>query len=175
MSNEVATVLLRQHETAWKLATYHLDGLSVEECLWRPSAKGLHVITTHDGCWRGELPEYEGYDLGPSSMAWLLWHMAYWWSMVINHSFEDATLDQGSVTCPPDPEEITASLQALHDEWAEHVSGLADDDLRTTQRTKWPFSDRPFADVIAWVNIELTKNASELGYARFLFATRPLR
>jgi len=26
------------------------------------------------------------------------------------------------------------------------------------------------ADVIAWVNIDLTKNASEIGYARFLYA-----
>ena len=36
----------------------------------------------------------------------------------------------------------------------------------------WPFRDRPFGDVVAWVNIELTKNASELGYARFLYAVR---
>ncbi|HMH81922.1 MAG TPA: hypothetical protein VK531_03565 [Gemmatimonadales bacterium] len=29
---------------------------------------------------------------------------------------------------------------------------------------------RPFGDVIAWVNVELTKNAAEIGYARFLYA-----
>jgi hypothetical protein len=32
------------------------------------------------------------------------------------------------------------------------------------------FQDRPFGDVIAWVNVELTKNAAEIGYARFLYA-----
>jgi hypothetical protein len=32
--------------------------------------------------------------------------------------------------------------------------------------------NRPFADVIAWVSVELTKNAAEIGYARFLYATR---
>ena len=47
---------------------------------------------------------------------------------------------------------------------------VRDDDLRSVQRTRWPFQDRPFGDVIAWVNVELTKNAAEIGYARFLYA-----
>ena len=38
------------------------------------------------------------------------------------------------------------------------------------QRTRWLFRDRPFGDVVAWVNVELTKNAAEIGYARFLYA-----
>ena len=29
-----------------------------------------------------------------------------------------------------------------------------------------------FGDVVAWVNIELMKNAAEIGYARFLYAVR---
>jgi len=39
-----------------------------------------------------------------------------------------------------------------------------------TGRPRWPFQDRPFGDVVAWVNGELTKNAAEIGYARFLHA-----
>jgi hypothetical protein len=36
-----------------------------------------------------------------------------------------------------------------------------------------PFSYRRcFADVIAWLNAELLKNGAEIGYARFLYATR---
>lgn len=54
--------------------------------------------------------------------------------------------------------------------WLEQ---LTDDDLHSTQRTRWPLQDRPFGDVIAWANVELTKNAAELGYARFLYAVRP--
>lgn len=54
------------------------------------------------------------------------------------------------------------------------LSTVSDEDLLSPARTKWPFQDRPFADVVAWVNIELTKNVSELGYARFLYATRPI-
>ena len=32
--------------------------------------------------------------------------------------------------------------------------------------------DRPLGDVVAWVNLELMKNAAEIGYARFLYAVR---
>ena len=88
--------LIRQFETAWKLANFHLDGLATEECLWRPAHEGLHVHQDPDGRWRADWPDHEGYDLGPPSIAWLTWH-------------------------------------------------------------------RSFGDVIAWVNVELTKNAAEIG------------
>lgn len=175
MTNQLAALLLRQHETAWRLAAHHLDGLGLEECLWRPSTQGLHVGTPNDGCWRGEWPEHEGYDLGPPSMAWLLWHMVFWWSMVVDHSFGDATLERDSIYCPADPDAVGVLLKALHDEWTERVSGLSEDALRSAKDTRWPFKDRPFGDVVGWVNIELTKNAAELGYARFLYATRTSR
>ena len=45
-------------------------------------------------------------------------------------------------------------------------------DLRSMRRTRWPFRDRPFGDIVAWANVELTKNAAEIGYARFLYAVR---
>lgn len=57
-------------------------------------------------------------------------------------------------------------------EWRAVLDHLTDDDLKSTQRTRWPFRERPFGDVVTWVNVELTKNASEIGYARFLYASR---
>lgn len=172
MPKETVDLLLRQHDIAWSLAWYHLESLTTEECLWRPAAKGLHVTTTESGSWRGEWPEHEGYDLGPPSIAWLAWHMGFWWSMAINYGFEDASLDHTTIACPGDAEEIRVWLQSFHQRWQELVADLSDDDLRSHERTKWPFQERPFGDVVAWVNIELTKNASELGYARFLYAVR---
>jgi hypothetical protein len=68
-------VLLRQFDTAWKLARYHLETLSTEECLWRPGPVGPNVQQVADG-WRGEWPEHESYDLGRPSIAWLTWHIA---------------------------------------------------------------------------------------------------
>jgi hypothetical protein len=172
MAKEIVEVLLRQHEIAWSLAWYHLETLSRDECLWRPAAKGLHVTLAEDGSWRGEWPEHEGYDLGPPSIAWVVWHIGFWWSMAINHCFEDASLEPTAIACPGDADAIRVWLQGLHGRWLDLVSNLSDDDLRSHERAKWPFQERALADVVAWVNTELSKNAAELGYARFLYAVR---
>lgn len=171
MTREISKVLLRQHDIAWNLASYHLKDLNTNESLWRPSMKGLH-IKDEFGFWHGDWPEHEGYDIGPPSIAWLLWHMNFWWSMVINHSFEDSTLSPEKLTCPNSSEECVVWLLTLHQKWKEYLSATSDKDLHSPERTNWPYQNRPFADVVAWVNIELTKNAAELGYARFLYATR---
>jgi hypothetical protein len=42
--------------------------------------------------------------------------------------------------------------------------------MAPSSRTRWPLQDRPFAEIVAWVNLELMKNAAELGYARFVLA-----
>jgi len=173
MRDELRDTLARQHELAWRLAAYHLDGLGRDECLWRPAASGLHVVETADGGWRGEWPAHEGYDLGPPSIAWLLWHTGFWWSMVLDHSFGDAALDRGAFTFPGRADAARATLESLHAEWVARLERLDDDALRATDRTKWPYADRPFGDVVAWVNVELTKAAAEIGYARFLYAARP--
>jgi hypothetical protein len=164
--------LIRQFETAWKLTDFHLDGLVTEECLWRPARKGLHVHQLPDGTWRADWPDHEGYDIGPPSIAWLTWHLGFWWSMVLNHSFGDGTLSRENVTWPGDGDQVRTWIRERQREWRTVLQQISDDDLRSAQRTRWPFRDRPFGDVVAWVNIELTKNAAEVGYARFLYAAR---
>src|SRR5690606_6969192 len=68
--------------------------------LWRPAARGLHVHQLPDGRWQAGWPDHEGYDLGPSSIAWLTWHMVFWWSMVLDHSFGEARLSREDVVWP---------------------------------------------------------------------------
>jgi DinB superfamily len=165
-----ARYLIRQFETAWKLASYHLDGLTTEECLWRPAQKGLHVHQVADGRWRADWPDREGYDIGPPSIAWLTWHVGFWWSTVLDRSFGDGTLSRENVMWPGAADAVRDWLGGLEQQWRKVLGQVKDDDLRSVQRTRWPFRDRPFGDVIAWVNVELTKNAAEIGYARFLYA-----
>lgn len=172
MTNETSGYLIRQFETAWALTSYHLDGLATEECLWRPAPVGLHVRQDPDGRWRAEWPEHEGYDLGPPSIAWLTWHLGFWWSMVLDHSLGDATLSLENVTWPGTADGVRAWLGGLHGEWRTMLEQLTDADLRSTERTRWPLQDRPFGDVVAWANVELMKNAAEIGFARFLYAVR---
>ena len=148
-----------------------LADLSDAECLWRPARRGLHVVNCA-GTWVAEWPETEAYSGGPPSIAWLTWHVGFWWSSALNHSFGDATLVREEVAWPGTAFATRAWLADLHDEWVARLAELPDSALASTERTRWPFTDRPFADVVAWLNLELMKNASEIGYARFLYAVR---
>ena len=172
MTDDVRDTLTRQLDIAWQLTSYHLDGLTTEECLWRPAAVGLHVHQGGDGSWRADWPEHEGYDLGPPSIAWITWHIGFWWSMAIDHAFGDGRLTREQVTWPGDADIACEWITSLAREWRAHDETLGDEELRSARRTRWPFRDRPFGDVVAWANVELMKNAAEMGYARFLFATR---
>lgn len=169
----VRELLLRQFDTAWKLAALHLDGLTTEECLWRPASRGLHVRLVDDGRWRADWPESEAYDIGPPSIAWITWHIGYWWSMVLDHSFGTRTLSRETIDWPGSAGAVRASLGGLRDTWRANLELVGEDELRLPERTTWPFVDRPFADVVSWASIELTKNAAEIGYARFLYAVTP--
>jgi hypothetical protein len=125
-----------------------------------------------DGQWRADWPEHEGYDLGPPSIAWLTWHIGFWWSMALDHNFGPGTLAREQITWPGSAESARAWIHGLDSQWRANIAGLTAADLHATERARWPFRDRSFVDVIAWVNVELTKNAAEIGYARFLYATR---
>ncbi len=169
MSHELRDALLRQFDIAWAIAEYHMNGLTTEECLWRPAAKGLHVHR-RDGAWRADWPEHERYDLGPSSIAWLTWHIVFWWSSVIDHSFGAANLAREDVAWPGTAEAVRQRIVDLQLEWRKRLALMSDAELRSTERTRWPFHGAPFSDIVSWLNVELTKNAAELGYARFLYA-----
>ncbi len=172
MTDEAHRYLLQQFEIAWKLTEYHLNKLTTQECLWRPAGRGLHVHAVGDGTWRADWPDRETYDIGPPSIAWTTWHIGFWWSMVLNHSFGDGALSREEISWPGDVATVLEWLNELQQQWRAALHELTDADLRSADRTRWPFTDRPFGDVVAWANIELTKNAAEIGYARFLYAVR---
>jgi hypothetical protein len=92
--------------------------------------------------------------------------------MVLDHSFGGGRLVREQVTWPGNADAVRAWLIGLHQQWLARLEALTDDDLRSTARTRWPFQDRPFGDVIGWATVELAKNAAELGYARFLYGVR---
>jgi hypothetical protein len=172
LSDEIRGYLNRQFDIAWALTSYHLEGLTTDECLWRPGPVGLHVHRQQDGTWRADWPDREGYDIGPASIAWLTWHLGFWWSMALDHSFGPATLAREQVLWPGDADSVRAWITNLQQRWKRELERLGDDDLRSSRHTRWPIQDRPFGDVVAWANVELMKNAAEIGYARFSYAVR---
>lgn len=167
MASDSLRMLRRQLATAWALTRYHLDGLTTDECLWRPAAKGPHVRPDADGRWVADWPEHEGYDLGAPSIAWTSWHMLFWWSMALDHNFGAGTLAREDVAWPGDADGVRAAIGRLHARWE---AALATADLAAPSR--WPFEDRTLADVAGWASLELMKNAAEIGYARFLYGAR---
>ncbi|HKN64809.1 MAG TPA: DinB family protein [Gemmatimonadaceae bacterium] len=170
--DQLRASLLRQLDMAWRLMGLHLDGLGTEECLWRPASTGPHIHRDANDVWIADWPEHERYDLGPASIAWLIWHAGFWWSMALDHSFGEGTLQREAVAWPGSADGVRLWLGRLHSAWRIAVERLEPDELQSADRTRWPFAARPFADVVAWVNVELTKSAAEIGYVRFLYATR---
>ena len=169
--SHAAGYLLRQFDLAWKLTSYHLDTLTTEECLWRPASVGLHVHREGDTWW-ADWPDREDYDIGPASIGWLTWHLGFWWSMVLNHSQGDGSLTREAVVWPGRAQGVRDWLGGLHGEWRGFIAQLSDDDLESPQRSRWPLRECPFGDIVAWANVELRKNAAEIGYARFLYAVK---
>ena len=147
MADDARAYLIRQFETAWKLTSFHLDGLTTEECLWRPARKGLHVYRLPDGTWRADWPDDEGYHIGPPSIAWLTWHIGFWWSTVLDHSFGAGTLSREKVEWPGSADCVREWVGGLQGQWRAVLEKVTDDDLKSAQRTRWPFQDRPFGDV----------------------------
>lgn len=173
MDATVRRVLRRQFDTAWALLSLHLEDLDTAECLWRPARSGLHVHQSPDGTWQADWPEQEGYSLGPSSIAWLSWHIDFWWSMTLDHHFGAGTLTRGEILWPGSADGVRAALAAHRSRWLDILDPGGPIGAAMPEQARWPFRDRPFEDVVAWVNLELMKNAAEIGYVRFLYGARP--
>lgn len=79
-------------------------------------------------------PEHERYDLGPPSIAWLTWHMIFWWSKLLDHSFGEAQLQRESVPWPGDADGVRTRLLDLRGDWRARLVALSDADLHALTR-----------------------------------------
>ena len=168
MTEPLRDVLLRQLDLAWALASYHLDGLTTDDCLWRPAARGPHVRRIEEGAFVPDWPPDESYSAGPPSIAWISWHILMWWSLAFDRNFGPGTLQREDIGWPGEAEGLRLHLQRLHEQWRERLQSLDDAALQSSDRVRWPFDDRTLAELFAWANVELTKNAAEIGYVRFI-------
>lgn len=160
-----------QFDMSWQLLEIHLKDLGDDECLWRHSTKGLHVINKL-GIWHADWPDSEDYDMGPSSIAWLTWHIIFWWSMVFDYSFGNRLLTRENVHWPGNMILVRGKIEQFRDDWRNILATMSDEELLSCEQTRWPFENRPFYELVAWLNLELMKNVSEIGYGRFLYASR---
>ncbi len=166
---EIKENILFQLEMCWQLYLYHMDNIEDAEALWAFSPNGLQVRWQENG-WDIDWPETESYEIGPASIAWIMWHIIYWWSTAIDYNFGDGVLKKEDIPWPGSVEKAKTTISLLHDKWVSKLKDLPDADYQLNQYAKWPLVDRSFADIALWLNAELMKNVSEIGYGRFLYA-----
>jgi len=165
-------LLLSQFGISWALTAHHLNGLSTDECLWRPAEPCLHVREVGTGQWVADWPEHEGYAIGPPSIAWTTWHMGFWWHKAIAHLVGEAGPSARDVPWPGSAQGVQQQLGALRTQWLELLSNASAADLQAVRAHGWPIPDAPLQTTAAWLNVELMKNAAEIGVIRFLYGVR---
>lgn len=159
---------------SWSLLELHLSDLTDEECLWEPAAFCWTVRRDADGQWvpDWEQPEPEPFPI--PSIAWLTWHIGYWWLTTYDQAFGVGSLHREDVMWPGSADATVSWLRDRKTEWSDALATLDDSDLDSTERSGYFMrGTRPFGYVVAWVNSELMKNAAEIGLIRNLCALRP--
>ena len=156
---DVRSLLLDQLAIGWALFEYHAAALTDEDLFWSPSA---HQWTMRriDGEWRPDLADVEPDPVPVTTAAWLTWHIGWWWGTATAHLTQGPV--PGHAGWPGDAASAVRRLGRIHDEWRHALTST--DRLPEESAYPWPAgSGKTVADMAAWVNVELTKNAAELG------------
>ncbi|GAB2566306.1 DinB family protein [Gracilibacillus alcaliphilus] len=160
-----------QFSISKQLLEYHLTSLEQEEYSWRSPNAGLY-IQEEGGKWFAKLPESEAYEIGTPSIAWTLWHITFWWEMVLDHSFGEGTLTQEDIKVHEQVESVKTAIHTLIEKWEQILAGVTEEELYSKAYSKFPFNNEvAFHQLASWLNLELMKNAAEIGYARFEYAS----
>ncbi|NWG52905.1 MAG: DinB family protein [Hydrogenophilaceae bacterium] len=161
-------ILRRQFELTWRLAVEHLPALTDAMCLWRPAPGAWTVRQGDDGAWRPDWADAEPSPAPPVTIAWLTWHMDWWWSGLISAVRNEPQRPRECVHWPGSAALVIARLDALAADWKRELDRLAEPDLESPLAYPWP-APRPLGDALAWTNVELTKNVAEIGMLRHIY------
>ena len=161
----------RQFELAWSLAELHLAALAEEDFLWEPANVCWTVHRDDAGVWRPDWTETEPDPVPVPTIAWLTWHIDYWWTAAINTLTDKARRDWSDVVWPGTGAAAVSRLRTLAAQWRNLLAGITDQQLAAPTTFPWKAdAGRTVADTVLWVTVELTKNVSELGQLRMLRA-----
>lgn len=173
MTTTRAALLVHQLDLARALLEHHLQGLGDEECLWEPSPVAWSVRPDGLGGWTVDFADTEPDPVPTPTIAWLMWHIGFWWTTTAEHCFGTRAPAPEEVVWPGGAQEAAAWLRSLHEGWRERVLALTDAELDSRARSAGLFGlDETLGNVAAWVNVELVKNVAEIGSLRLLHAAR---
>nr|WP_228447699.1 DinB family protein [Streptomyces paludis] len=166
-------MLRGQFDLTWALFEYHLERLEPADVLWEPAPHCWTVRQDATGAWAPDWAEEEPDPVPVPTIAWLTWHIGWWWSTAADHARGRAPRDRTDITWPGDGASAVAWLRGLRDDWTAVLDGLTDAGLDAVAPFPWPReAGRTVADMAGWVNAELMKNVAEIGQLRLLRAAR---
>lgn len=168
MSDRVT--LLWQLDVAASLFDVVVDGLGEDEALRAPAPGAWSVRRADDGSWRADWADVEPDPAPAPSIAWLLWHICWWWSDVTARAFGPGPVAPGDVAWPGSAAAMIDRVHECRQRWTAAVEAMSAGDLESVEIADrcWPLRGHPFSHVVAWVTVELTKNSAEIGATRRL-------
>ncbi|MGV0788805.1 DinB family protein [Mycolicibacterium sp. XJ2] len=163
------TVDLRwQFDLVWALADLHLASLADDDFLWEPTEVTWTVRPDAGGVWHADWSDTEPQPIPVPTIAWLTWHVDWWWSSAISHLTGEAPREPRDVTWPGEGAAVVARLRHLADRWRKVLAGV---DPNAPSAYPWgEDSGHTVAHTALWVNVELTKNTAEIGQLRLIRA-----
>ena len=161
----------RQFELAWSLAELHLEALVDEDFLWEPASLCWTVRQDEAGVWRPDWAEVEPDPIPVPTIAWLSWHIDYWWSAAIAALADRKGRDPSEVIWAGDGPAAVTRVRALAADWRNVLADIDERDLTAAATFPWGANtEHTVADTVLWVTVELTKNISEIGQLRLIRA-----
>ncbi|MFE3021494.1 DinB family protein [Streptomyces sp. NPDC059256] len=165
MTTPRSELLVRQLDTVWALFEYHAPALDDAACRWEPAPGAWTVREDSMGRWVPDWQVPEPDPVPTTSIAWVSWHIGYWWTTTLRHCFGPGAPAREDIHWPGSAAGTVRWLTGLKDEWRAELLELTDADLDSTARTEglaWG-EGLPLADVAGWITVELTKNVAEIG------------
>ncbi|RCV56015.1 DinB family protein [Marinitenerispora sediminis] len=171
MSDSRTALLRWQFDLTWSLFEFHLERLEPSDFLWEPAPLCWTVRPGADGVWRPDWEESEPDPVPVPTIAWVTWHIGWWWSTALDHAQGRTSRDRVEVTWPGDGPAAVAWLRKLHAEWVTVLDRLTDADLDAPALFPWQGDPgMTVAHMVAWLNAELMKNVTEVGQLRMVRA-----
>jgi hypothetical protein len=158
-----------QFRLTWRLAAeYILPGLSDKACFWEPAAGSWNVRQNMEGRWRPDWSVPEPEPAPTTTIAWLTWHMTWWWSDLLAAVRGETPAGMEAVDWPGSAQAALEGLDRLAAEWTAILDSLSEDDLERPLAHPWS-DPRPLRIALAWANVELMKNSAEIGTMRRMY------
>lgn len=163
----------RQFELGWALTELHLSALLEADFHWEPAELCWTVRPDTDGRWRADFADIEPDPVPVPTIAWLTWHIDYWWGATLASMHALPRRAPTEVLWPGNGPAAVARLHTLAAQWRELLATISIERLAEPASFPWGTAEgRTIADAALWVNVELTKNAAEIGQLRLLRAAR---